>query len=87
MNFKSSSFSAKNNTGEYELSGNLSMLGVTKLVKLAVKSRMGNNPMNGSVIAGFKVTGSIKRSDFGLAPAAPAIVVSDEIEIVEMRNL
>jgi polyisoprenoid-binding protein YceI len=81
LTFKSTSLS-KLGDNKYELNGLLTLMGVTKPVKLDVKARTGVNPMNNIPIAGFKVTGAIKRSDFGLAPAAPGLVLSDEVEIV-----
>jgi polyisoprenoid-binding protein YceI len=35
--------------------------------------------MNKKTIAGFKVKGIIKRSDFGIAPSFPVTAVSDEV--------
>jgi len=80
MSFKSTAFN-KAGENKYELKGDFTLHGATKPITLEVKARIGKHPMNGSTIAGFKVTGSIKRSDFGLAPAAPGLMLSDEVEI------
>jgi len=80
LTFKSSSF--KNVGGKnYKLSGDLTLHGVTKPVVLDVV-------FNGTVpnqakktVAGFKVTGTIKRSDFGIATGFPVSVVSDEVKL------
>lgn len=81
LTFKSTSFK-KADEKKYKLTGDLTILGVTKPVELDVKGLVGKHPMNGNTIAGFKVTGTIKRSDFGLAPAAPTMVLGNEVEIV-----
>ncbi len=62
------------------VTGNLTIHGVTKPVTLAVKlNKIGAN-MKGVKTAGFSATGQIKRSDFGMGAYVPA--VSDEIELV-----
>jgi len=35
--------------------------------------------MSKKTVAGFKITGVIKRSDFGIATSFPTAVVSDEV--------
>ncbi|BEV10093.1 YceI family protein [Asticcacaulis sp. DW145] len=62
------------------VTGNLTIHGVTKPVTLAVKlNKIGAN-MKGVKTAGFSATGQIKRSDFGMGAYVPA--VSDEITLV-----
>ncbi|BBF79520.1 YceI family protein [Asticcacaulis excentricus] len=62
------------------VTGNLTIHGVTKPVTLAVKlNKIGAN-MKGVKTAGFSATGQIKRSDFGMGAYVPA--VSDEIALV-----
>lgn len=80
LNFKSTSLK-KEAENMYKLKGNLSIMGVTKPVEFNVKGIIGKHPMNGSTIAGFKVTGSINRLDFGVGPNFPAIALSNEVEI------
>ena len=80
LNFKSISFK-KVEENKYKLNGNLTMLGVTKPVEFNVKGIIGKHPMNGTTIAGFKVTGTINRTDFGVAPSAPGIALGNEVEI------
>ncbi len=63
------------------ITGNLTIKNVTKPVTLrATFVGAGDNPMNKKLNFGFRATGSIKRSDFGLGMAAP--VVSDQVELV-----
>lgn len=82
LSFKSKSLklvSGKN----YKLTGDLTMHGVTKPVELNVifNGKM-ENPYNKKTVAGFKVTGVIKRSDFGLGSKFPAAMLGDEVSIV-----
>lgn len=83
LTFKSTSFK-KVEGKKYKLAGDLTMHGVTKPVTLDVV-------MNGPVTAkgmggkeqekaGFKATGTLKRSDFNVG-TIPVVVVSDEIEL------
>lgn len=82
ITFKSTSFkkvSGKN----YKLAGDLTMHGVTKPVTLDVvmNGPVTNDTPRGKVtLAGFKSTGVIKRSDFGVG-TIPVVVVSDEVEL------
>ena len=39
------------------------------------------NPMSKKTVAGFKITGTIKRTDFGIAPSFPAAALSDEVKL------
>jgi len=81
ITFKSTSIQP-NGQNKYKLTGNLSMHGVTKPVTLDLLYRgTTENPMNKQKDAGFKLTGSIKRSDFNIGSKTPFAVVSDEVEI------
>ena len=69
-------------TGENsaEVSGDLTILGVTQPVTLDVTlNGLGAHPFNGSTVAGFSATTTISRSDFGMDFGVPAI--GDDIEI------
>ncbi|GAB3951685.1 YceI family protein [Spirosoma harenae] len=80
LTFKSKSIS-KVSGNKYKLVGDLTMHGVTKPVTLdAVINGPVTNPQNKQVKAGFKVTGEIKRLDFGVGSSQTA-TVSDEITI------
>jgi len=58
--------------------GNLTIMGVTKPVKLNVeKISCGVHPFNKKDVCGFDATATIKRSDFGMKYGLPAI--GDEI--------
>lgn len=68
---------------KFILSGNLTIHGVTKPVTLSV-DYYGSvvNPMTNKEIFGFHISGSVKRSDFGIGPKFPEAMVSDEIKII-----
>ncbi len=67
-----------NNTATVE--GNLTIMGVSKPVKLDVTQfKCGKNPMNEKELCGFDANTTIKRSDFGVNYALPAI--GDEMRI------
>lgn len=78
--FKSSSFK-KAGDKKYKVDGDLTFHGVTKPVTLDVLANTMVNPMDKKTVAGFKVTGVIKRTDFGIAATAPATLLSDEVSI------
>tara|TARA_R110002073_G_scaffold281321_2_gene445576 strand:+ start:1695 stop:2129 length:435 start_codon:yes stop_codon:yes gene_type:complete len=62
------------------VSGNLTLLGVTKPVTLTIAAfKCGVNPMNKKTMCGIDATASIKRSDFGMKYALPG--VADEIKL------
>jgi polyisoprenoid-binding protein YceI len=81
ITFKSTSIKP-NGKDKYNLIGNLTMHGVTKPVTLDLWYRGTiQNPMSKQPSAGFKLTGTLKRSDFNIGSNAPSTVVSDEVEI------
>lgn len=66
----------------YKLTGNLQLHGVTKSVTMDLKYRgTTTNPMSNNATAGFQLTGTIKRSDFGVGSKFPEAVVSDVVVI------
>jgi polyisoprenoid-binding protein YceI len=79
--FKSTSISKiKENT--YKLVGDLSLKGITKKVELTAKYNGSLlHPMYKKTFAGFHITGTVKRSDFGIAKEMPAPMLSDEVAI------
>jgi len=38
--------------------------------------------MNKKIIAGFKVSGKINRSDFGIGGSIPTAIVGEEVEVL-----
>lgn len=66
--------------GRLRVAGELSIKGVTRPVVLDAKlNKVGEHPMKKVPTIGFDATTTIRRSDFGIAYAVPA--VSDEVRI------
>ena len=81
ITFKSTSFK-KVSESKYQLTGNLTMHGITKPVSLDFIYRgTVTNPMNKKAVAGFRATGTIKRSDFAIGPKFEAPMLSEEVVI------
>ncbi|WP_448702778.1 YceI family protein [Mucilaginibacter sp. AW1-3] len=79
ITFKSTSFkkAAGNN---YTVTGNLTLHGVTKPVTLNAVVRTGVG-MNKKPVAGFKITGTINRKDFGVGAGFGSAMLSDEVAV------
>ncbi len=69
---------------EGKITGDLTLLGVTKPITLDVTfNKAGNYPFgDGHYALGFDATGSFKRSDFGMTYAIDGGIVGDEIKLV-----
>ncbi|GLU56557.1 YceI family protein [Dyadobacter frigoris] len=81
LTFKSTGVK-KTGTDKYQLTGDLTMHGVTKPVTLELWYRGTiTNPMNKKAVAGFRATGSIKRADFGIGPKFAPPMLSEEVTI------
>jgi len=81
LTFKSTSVK-KVTSNKYKVNGLLSFHGVTKPVTLdAILRGVTTNPQTKKPLAGFKVTGTIKRSDFNLGAKYPGAMLSDEITL------
>ena len=81
MTFKSTSIK-KNGKDKYKLSGDLTLHGITKPVTLDLWYRgTVENPQSKATTAGFQVTGSINRADFGVGPNFPPPMISNEVKI------
>lgn len=80
LTFKSTSIS-KIDAKKYKLTGDLTLKGVTKPVTLEMTLLgMGKNMRTQKPKAGFKITGTIKRTDFGVG-GMPAAVVGEDVEL------
>ena len=65
------------------MTGMLTIKNVTRPVTFAVTFQGGeNNPMGGGYALGFRATGSIKRSDFGLNSTVWSPYVSDDVNLI-----
>ena len=81
LTFKSTSFKKVANN-KYKVVGNLTFHGVTKPVVLDATLRgISNNPATKATIAGFKVTGTIKRSDFNFGTKYATAMLSEEVTL------
>jgi len=82
FSFKSVSFK-KEKGKTYVVAGNLTLHGITKPVVLnAVLNGTATHPMTKKEMSGFKVTGKIKRSDFGIGTGFPAPMLSDDVNLI-----
>ena len=83
MTFKSTSIKKiGEEKGKYQLMGNLTLHGITKPVILTMWYRGTiENPKSKALTAGFKFSGTLKRSDFDIGPTFPAAMISDEVKI------
>ncbi len=80
MVYKSTKFNFSGDKVE-SVDGTLTLLGVTKPVKLSVaRMNCGPHPFSKKEMCGADLTGSIKRTDFGMKFGAPAI--SDEVKLM-----
>jgi len=81
LTFKSKSFT-KVSGKNYKLTGYLTLHGVTKPVTLdVIYNGTITNPMSKKLVSGFKISGTIKRSDFGVGGAMTGIL-SDEVTLI-----
>jgi polyisoprenoid-binding protein YceI len=81
MIFKSASIE-KLSKDKYKLKGNLTLHGVTKPVTLDLWYRGTiEHPQSKAITAGFQVTGSINRADFGVGTNFPPPMISNEVKI------
>lgn len=80
IEFKSASVK-RAGSNEAEVTGDLTLHGVTKPVTLKVKFiGAGPNPMSKKVTAGFQLSGKIKRSDFGVTKYVP--LIGDDVDLI-----
>lgn len=81
MTFKSTSIK-KTSKDKYKLTGNLTLHGVTKPITMDLWYRGTiENPQSKATTAGFQITGSLKRSDFGVGPNFLPPMIGDRVSI------
>ncbi len=81
LTFKSKSFK-KVDGKKYKLVGDLTLHGVTKTVELdVVVNGPIVHPYSKKNVAGFKITGTLKRKDFGIGAGYAEAMLSDEVTI------
>lgn len=80
ITFKSSAIKFKDDSPA-SIEGNLTILGVTKPITLAIAAfKCGSNPMNKKELCGADASAQIKRSDFGIKYGLPGI--GDDVKLV-----
>ena len=80
ITFKSTAVKRVN--GKLEVTGDLTLAGVTKPVTLDVDGPTApQKGMGGKTVIGLSATGTVKRSDFNFAPKYPAAMLGDEVKI------
>ena len=81
LTYKSTSIK-KTGKNKYALTGNLTLHGITRPITMQLWYR-GTivNPQSKATVAGFQLTGVLKRSDFNLGPNFAAPMISNEVEI------
>jgi len=78
ISFKSTAWK-KTGKGEYEVTGDLTLLGTTKPITFTAKELGSGKGMKGETRRGFETTFSIKRSDFGMDKMVGPI--GDDVEL------
>lgn len=79
MTFKSTSIQ-KTTANNFKVNGILTLRGVSKPVVLSAKlNGIGENPMSKKTMAGFKISGTIKRSAFGVGEESA--MLGDEVAL------
>ena len=85
ITFKSTKFEAGSGKGNYKVTGDLTMHGVTKPVVLTVESSAEVKGMRGETRMGAQATTRINRKDFGVSWSrnldGGGVAVSDEVDI------
>ena len=82
MSFKSTSIK-KSGKNKFKLTGDLTLMGITKpvTVDMLYRGTTANPNANGAPVAGIQITGIINRSDFGVGNGFPVPMISDEVVI------
>lgn len=94
ITFTASKISHISNNGQYELSGRLTIKGITKQIRLNVEFGGIIKDPYGDEKAGFNITGKINRKDWGLEwntqLDSGGVMVSEEVKIncdIELLNV
>lgn len=80
LTFKSTSVKKGKGKNSYVVNGDLTMHGVTKAVSFTAVHNGTAKNQAGNDVAGFKMLGSIKRSDFGVGQPSPGL--ADEVKLI-----
>lgn len=84
LSFVSSSLTPVSGS-DYKLKGDFTMHGVTKPIELDVEFGGVQKDLYGQTVAGFEITGKLKRADFGLTwsavTEAGGLVLGEEVKV------
>jgi len=84
LSFKSTSVTKKSDT-DYEITGDLTIRGITKPITLKAEFGGTQTDFSGNTVAGFEISGKINRQDYGLkwsaVTEAGGVVVSDDVKL------
>jgi len=80
LTFKSTSVT-KETASTYKIVGNLTLHGVTKPIVLDAFVRIPPAATGVKNVAGFKISGIIKRSDFGIGAGFANVILGDEVTL------
>ena len=82
MTFATTSVEKTAQENHFKLNGNLTMRGITKPVTMDLWYRGTiTDAQSGNEIAGFQISGVLKRLDFGVGPKFPEALISNEVMI------
>jgi polyisoprenoid-binding protein YceI len=81
LTFQSDSFK-KVADNKYTVTGLLTFHGISKETSLDVIASEGEQPWDKKSIVGFKVSGTIHRSDFGIGVSTPSAILSEDVTII-----
>lgn len=81
ITFKSTSIQSGGKNGHYKLKGDLTIKDVTKQVTMDMWYRGTIENDKKKKIAGFQITGTLNRLDFGVGTNFPASLISNEVTI------
>ena len=82
MTFKSTSLARVN--GKLQMTGDLTLAGVSKSVTLVVEGPVGTQTVDGKVICGFAASGTISRKDFDFGQKYGPAMIGDAVKF-ELR--
>jgi polyisoprenoid-binding protein YceI len=81
LTFKSTSLS-KTGDKTFKVTGNLTIKGITKPITLDLTLvGVTENPMSHKTVAGFRASGSFKRTDFNVAAGMPNAMLSEDVQL------
>jgi Uncharacterized conserved protein len=78
--FKSTKFE-KVGEKEYKVTGDLTFHGITKPIVLHATANYAVHPVTNKKLVGFRVKGTVRRTDYGIAQNMPTDMLGDDVHI------